>query len=216
MTSPLSGNTGQPGAGLTKDPGFGTDTTLGKQDNAGTGREDAHDLALSAAFSLQLASARAVKAIDFSDDANDLAVVAAAPPPPMALILGTDDGAEVDPAARRADIAALVDKLVTEVDTADRLRLGGSAPVTLTLPLNASALGLAEARLVAAKGELTVVFPMTKGADSAAVSAALGDLALALSQRFPNRTIRLRGEDQSHDGTDTEFNPFKEPIGRRK
>jgi hypothetical protein len=212
----LSGNTGQAGAGLTQDPGFGADTSLGKQDKPGTGREDAHDLALSAAFSLQLASARAVKAIDFSDDANDLAVVAAPPPPPMALILGTEDGLDVDPAARRMDIAALADKLVTEVDTADRLRLGSSAPVTLTLPLNAAALGLAEVRLVVAMGELTVVFPMTKGADPAAVNAALGDLALALSQRFPNRTIRLRGEDQGRDGTEAEFNPLKEPIGRRK
>jgi hypothetical protein len=196
------------------DTDFSADAGLGKDARNGSpGREDASDMALSAAFAMQLANARAVPAPK-SDDEGDVVVVAAAPP---LVIFGLEPEGEANPVQRRADIAALAQSLIAQVETSERIRLGGNGPITMTVPLNATALGLAEARLEIAKAALTVIFPVRVGADATVVNAALGELAQALAQRYPNRTIRLRSEEDSHGATDSsEFNPFKEPVGRRK
>jgi hypothetical protein len=214
MTVPLSNSGGQPSPGMMQDRpdmGFGPEAGLAR-DGRKRGQSDAGDMAVAAAFAMQLAGARAVLATP--DDESENVVVAVPIPPPV--IFGLAD-AEVDPATRRADIAALADRLISEVAASDRVRLGGGGPVTLNLSLNAPSLGLTEARLVLAQGELTVVFPTRAGADPAVINGALAELAQALAQRFPNRTIRLRGEEQGRDAGDpAEFNPFKEPVGRRK
>lgn len=218
MTAPLSNQGGQANSGLMQsrpDTDFSADAGLGKEArNGNTGREDASDMALSAAFAMQLANARAVPALK-SDDDSDVVVVASAPPPPV--IFGLAAEAEADPVQRRTDISTLAQTVITQVEASERIRLGGNGPITLTVPLNATALGLAEARLEVAKTALTVVFPVRAGADSAVVNAALGELAQALAQRYPNRTIRLRSEEDGRSASDpAEFNPFKEPVGRRK
>lgn len=218
MTAPLSNQGGQANSGLMQsrpDTDFSADAGLGKDArNGNTGREDASDMALSAAFAMQLANARATPPLN-SDDEGDVVVVAAAPPPPV--IFGLEPEGEANPVQRRADIAALAQSLIAQVETSERIRLGGNGPITLTVPLNATALGLAEARLEVAKAALTVVFPVRVGADTTVVNAALGELAQALAQRYPNRTIRLRSEEDGRGGSDpAEFNPFKEPVGRRK
>lgn len=218
MTVPLSNQGGQANAGLMQnrpDTELGTNVGLGMEARNGNARrEDPGEMAKSAAFSLQLAGARAAAALG-SDDENDLAVVAAPPPPPV--IFGLEAETAADPVQRRADLAGLAQSLVNEIAASDRIRLGGNGPVTLSLPLNAPALGLSEARLVVAQGEVSIVFPMRAGADPTVVNAALAELAQLLAQRFPARTIRLRGEDAQADRADpAEFNPFKEPVGRRK
>lgn len=218
MTVSLANEGGQANAGLMQnrpDMDFSADVGLGKDARNGSpGREDAAEMALSAAFAMQLANARATPALN-SDDENDVVVVASAPPPPV--IFGLDPEGEAEPLQRRGEIANLAQTLIAQVETSERIRLGGNGPITLTVPLNATALGLAEARLVVAKAELTVVFPVRAGADTAVVNAALGELAQALAQRYPNRTIRLRSEEDGRSGSDpAEFNPFKEPVGRRK
>lgn len=217
MTVPLSnqgapGNSGNPGLAQDRpDMDFRADAGLGKEArNGGSRREDAGDMAVSAAFALQLASLRAAPA---ADDDSEHVVVAAPPPPP--LIPGLE--ADADPAIRQRDVSSLTQTLVAQVEAGERIRLGGNGPVTMTVPLAANALGLTEARLVASKGELTVVFPLRAGADPALVNAAIGDLAQALAQRYPARTIRLRSEEEGRNAADpAEFNPFKEPVGRRK
>ena len=217
MTSPLSGNPGQTGPGLTpngQDTAFGTDAALDKRDRNGPRQEDMQDLA--ATFAMQLAGARAKAAVDFTQDDSDIVVVAAPPPPPLPLMFDGADVQEVERKAARPEIAALAETLRAEVNRADQLRLGSSTPVALTLPIKSAALGLTEAKLTVSKGELSVVFPLPQGADAAVVNAALGDLAMALSQRFPNRTIRLRSEDDRDPVDPAEFNPFKQPVGRVK
>ena len=200
----------RPESSLSSDAGLGRQTGQG-----GTRRDETGDMVKAAAFAMQLAGARANAALDLGSDDSDVVVVATSPAPPLALMLAPV--AEADPAKRSAETAALAQTLGAEVDAVDRLRLGGNAPVTLTVPLNASALGLAEARLVVARGELTVVFPVAAGTDMAVVNGALGELAQTLSQRFPHRTIRLRGEEEGRDALEpTEFNPLKDPVGRRK
>lgn len=219
MTVPLSNGGGQTGSGLSPDlmqgrpeTGFGADVGLGKKDSQSPRQQDAGEMALSAAFAMTLANARAADALGKDDD-SDMVVVASAPPPPVIFGLG----AEVDPATRRGDIATLTQTVVQEIEALDRMRLGSSGPVTLTLPLNASSLGIAEARLTIVKGELTVILPTRPGVDPALVNAALGELAQALAQRYPNRTIRLQREEEGRDAVDpAEFNPLKEPVGRRK
>lgn len=215
MTVPLSNQGPQTNAGLAQDratTGFGLESGLARDDGKpGTRGEDEFR---SAAFAMQLAGARAAAAAK-SDDDTETSVVAVAVPPPV--VFGVPDDAGADPEVRRADLAAVAQRLVDEIASTDRIRLGGNGPVALTVPLNATALGLAEARLQVTKGEVTVVFPLRAGADPAVVAAALGDLAQVLAQRFPQRTIRLRKEDGGDAASDpAEFNPLKEPVGRRK
>ena len=218
MTTPLQGNPGQPNLGQTR-----TETNLGAETGLGNGnrqpgakRDDAAERALSAAFAMQLAGARATAASGLASEDDDVVVVAAAPPPPLAMVLAAIAPAEGDPATRAAEVQSLVETLRAEVQAADRIRLG-SAPLSVTVPLNAPALGLTEARLLVSRGEVTVIFPLPAGADKAVVNGALAELAQALMLRFPARTIRLRGEDDTADRVDpAEFNPFKEPVGRRK
>lgn len=215
MTVPLSNGGAQSGLGLTQsraETNLGAEADLDNRD-PGARRDDAAEMAMSAAFAMHLARARATAALN-ADDENDMAVVAAPPPPPV--IFGLDAEAELDPAIRRSEVANLAQSLISQVEASDRIRLGGNGPVSLTLPLDAKALGLTEAKIVVAQGELTIIFPTKAGVDPGLVNAALGELAQALTQRFPNRAIRLRSEDDSREAADpAEFNPLKEPVGRR-
>lgn len=214
MTLPLTNGGGQASPGLTQDRagmGLGTEAGLGKDDRNPARREDAAEMAVAAAFQMQLATARAAAATQ--DDENEVAVVAVPVPPPI--VFGLADDAAPDPAARRVDVAALTQKLVGEVDAADRLRLSNSGPVNLTLPVNAPSLGLAEVRLVVSGRDVTVVFPLQAGTNPAVVNAALSELAQALTLRFPQRNVRIRSEEEQA-ADPSEFNPFKEPVGRRK
>jgi hypothetical protein len=220
MTTPLNSNLGQPNLGLGQtraETGLGAEAGLDNRSRQpGAKREEAGEMVMAAAFAMQLAGARATATSGLAGEDDDVVVVAAPPPPPLAMVLAAIAPAEADPATRAAELATLTETLRAEVQAADRIRLG-SSPLTVTVPLNAPALGLTEARLLVSRGEVTVVFPLPAGADKAVVNGALAELAQALMQRFPTRTIRLKGEEDVADRVDpAEFNPFKEPVGRRK
>jgi hypothetical protein len=117
--------------------------------------------------------------------------------------------------AHAADIQHLSDRIGTEVRLAESQALRGAPGSlhSLTLNLGRNGLGLSGVTLMFGAKDVTVTLRLPAGGEAHGFNEATAQLAQALAQRFPTRTIRIARDDgteinTAQDTTDAPTDPF--------
>ncbi len=115
-------------------------------------------------------------------------------------------------------IEAVVRKVVDHVQSAERFTLAASRGTQVIVPIAIPSLGLEKLNIMLNPEGFSVVVSTLKATDSAVIAAAIQDLTAHLTQKYPNRTIRVseaKEDPQNETDERVTFDPLRQAVGRR-
>lgn len=169
----------------------------------------ARQSAAAAAFSLELGKARDIrKPEELAEEAQ-----AVAPNAPVTAQVASTAG---DPTPRLAATQSLVEQIATELRSLEKapvFKIG--LGVEITLPQATTLPGVEQVKLAVSAAGLAVTLQLSAGGQAAAIAAAVQELTTTLTQRFPNRSIRVEKHEGGRDAAaEGQFDPLNQPLNQ--